>query len=853
MTYAPTGEPISGGRCGGGIGGSVGGAVGLGLAFVAAVSLSTPALAGQIGSFGHSIVIAGDQVIVAEPNPTFRPGTVYVYEEANGSWNLSSTLRAPGHGRADGFGTALARMGNSLFIGQRGGPLHLFELGNGLEWTSTGQIEGAGVGGIEPRCRDFGYCDSDFGLTLAARDGWLFVGAPGRSARSWGSVPGAVHAYRRDGTDRWVHQQTLYGSAGADGDGFGAAIAFTPHGLLVGAPGADETVTGGPVARRLEARARRRSGDPPPGSRTAVGLVYEFRRDEDGWQEVSILEGIAEANANFGSAIAVAGGRVLVGAPGASDGRGSVVSYSDDDGMGRWVANAARLALAGGERGDRFGSALAIADGDIWVGAPAERGYDNGAVYVYEADEDGTLPAVPHRLEFPNAGTIQRDRYGSLIVAEGNVVAVGAPGVYHRFGAVHIWQRAPDGAWNDAGVMTGPADALDPIIGDEHRCTDGKAGPFDCDRVDLLSFFPNSMLKAKGQEYGIHTNDLWGWTDPHDGREYALVGRIDGTSFVDVTDPSNPVLVGDLPKPPGTPSSQLWRDIKTYRNHAYIVADGSADYGMQVFDLTRLREVPRSEMPALFEPDDHYLDFAGSHNIIINEETGYAYAVGNSGPRENCGGGLHMIDLTDPINPRFLGCGPALRVHDSQCVVYRGPDERYRGREVCLNSAEEAFEISDVTEKADPVSIARASSPKAVYIHQGWLTPDHRYFYQNDELDVLEGSVETTRTLIWDIADLEDPVLVNQFMGSFPASAHNHYLKDGLLYQANYRHGMQVLDISDPVNPREVAFFDTAPYQEGPGLSGAWSVYPFFESGTVIVSSMQEGLFVLRMRETPTS
>ena len=124
------------------------------------------------------------------------------------------------------------------------------------------------------------------------------------------------------------------------------------------------------------------------------------------------------------------------------------------------------------------------------------------------------------------------------------------------------------------------------------------------------------------------------------------------------------------------------------------------------------------------------------------------------------------------------------------------------------------------------MSVARASSPKAAYIHQGWLTPDHRYFYQNDELDVLEGSVETTRTLIWDLADVEDPILVSQFMGRFPASAHNLYAKDDLVYQANYRHGLRVLDISDPASPREVGFFDTAPYHGGPGLSGAWSSIP---------------------------
>ena len=112
------------------------------------------------------------------------------------------------------------------------------------------------------------------------------------------------------------------------------------------------------------------------------------------------------------------------------------------------------------------------------------------------------------------------------------------------------------------------------------------------------------------------------------------MGRNDGTSFIDVTDPTNPVLIGDLPKPWGTPPSQLWRDIKTYKGYAYIVADGAGDHGMQVFDLTRLRDVENP--PALFEPDLHYTDIASSHNVIINEESGFAYTV--DGP--TCGGGL---------------------------------------------------------------------------------------------------------------------------------------------------------------------------------------------------------------------
>ena len=834
------------------------------LAPLALASLIASPLAAQSGSFGNSVVFDGDELHIAEPNPNFRSGAVYVFRRSGDDWRESAIIRAPDSERADGFGTVLARTGNTLFVGQKGGPLHVFERSPDGDWRPAGTVEGDGVQGVDPGCGQYGYCGTDFGLTLAAADDWLFVGAPGAAPTQRRpdepeepEAPGAVHAYQRDASGQWVQRATLQPADGMPGDGFGSAIVFTAHGALIGAPGWDAPTSD---LEGLE----------------AAGRVYHYRLGEGGWEEVGALDAAPEANANYGSAIAAAGERVLIGAPGADDSRGAVLAHSWNDDLARWVAGSGRLALPNGESGDLFGAAVAIAGGamageamahgDIWVGAPTTRGYETGSVYVYESggQRGAAFPPAgdPHRIQLAQAETVEQDRFGGLIVAGADLVAVGAPGMHHQSGSVHLYERgdtpgdaraqAAAPAWHDAGTLVSAPDALGALVGEERRCTDGMVGPFDCDEVELLSFIPNSILRDGVRARGVRTNDNWGWTDPVTGQEYALVGRNDGTSFIDITDPSNPVLVGDLPKPWGTPPSQLWRDIKTYRDHAYIVADGAGEHGMQVFDLTRLRDV--DEMPALFEPDTHYRGIASSHNIVINEESGFAYAVGNRGGGESCGGGLHMMDIRDPKNPQFVGCFAHERgTHDSQCVVYHGPDERYHDRELCLNSNGAYFEISDVTDKDNPVAVSRATSPNYAYIHQGWLTPDHRYFFQDDESDVLRGSVETTRTLIWDLSDVEDPVLAREFMGSMPASAHNLYLKDGFAYQANYRYGLHVLDIEDPLNPREVGYFDTSPYHEGPGFSGAWSTYPFFESGTVIVTSLQEGLFVLKKRDRPVS
>ena len=218
-----------------------------------------------------------------------------------------------------------------------------------------------------------------------------------------------------------------------------------------------------------------------------------------------------------------------------------------------------------------------------------------------------------------------------------------------------------------------------------------------------------------------------------------------------------------------------------------------------------------------------------------------------------------MVDIRDPLTPTFAGCYTdteglvwAGRTHDAQCVEYVGPDADFRGRQICFASNETALRIVDVTDKDDPVSIASATYPGMAYIHQGWLTEDQRYYYMNDELDELTALAERTRTLVWDVAELDDPVLVAEHFGSTTATDHNLYIRGDRMYQANYQAGLRVLDISNPENPEEIGFFDTTPYEGNPPtMSGAWTAYPFFESGTVVVSSTQEGLFLLRPVRRP--
>ena len=201
------------------------------------------------------------------------------------------------------------------------------------------------------------------------------------------------------------------------------------------------------------------------------------------------------------------------------------------------------------------------------------------------------------------------------------------------------------------------------------RCENGTAAGHACDRVDLVSRLARHDLDAAD---AVMLNDIWGWTDTLTGRDYALVGKMDGTAFVDVTDPATPRFLGHLPATAGTEVS-MWRDIKVFADHAFIVALSAGAHGMQVFDLTRLRDI---DEPREFAATTLYAGVDGAINVAINEETGFAYLTGSTGSRP-CGGGLHIVDIQIPVRPKFAGCfahaGTGRRntgyAHDAQCVI----------------------------------------------------------------------------------------------------------------------------------------------------------------------------------------
>lgn len=425
---------------------------------------------------------------------------------------------------------------------------------------------------------------------------------------------------------------------------------------------------------------------------------------------------------------------------------------------------------------------------------------------------------------------------------------------------------------------------------------------FDCLRVDFLSYMNIEQLGG-GEVKGNAVSDMWGWvddnatpTDATDDKYYAIVGLYCSTAFVNVTDPENPVLVGTLPdttemdgsactdiagtsKPGQAKSAKhdeagklagaVWRDIKVENNTAYIVSDHfnsdtndaipNGGPGLQAFDLTRLRtEDADPATPAVeFDNDLAYYTDVGTFNAhnVFTYSTGtdsFAVVVGaTSGTKvcagQNAGGPLffHIATNGSPQPPTFVGkfCADGY-THDIECVVYSGPDTIHQGREICFASNVDTLTIFDATNKTAFIQLSRTGYPYAGYTHQGSLDAQQKYFYQGDELDE-KNYVLPTRTLVWDVSDLDAPELTNGYLAPVNSIDHNMYVHGDYLYQSNYTSGLRILDIHSREAPYQKAFFDTYPANNNPEFAGTWSNY-LFPDGTVGLSDIYGGLYMLK-------
>ncbi len=326
--------------------------------------------------------------------------------------------------------------------------------------------------------------------------------------------------------------------------------------------------------------------------------------------------------------------------------------------------------------------------------------------------------------------------------------------------------------------------------------------------------------------------DCWGYTSPT-GREYAIMTFTGGLSFIEVTNPSSPVILQNFP----SAGSSLWADAKVIGETCYFIKD-RFDTGLQVYDLTQIDNGIVTKT----------LEFRGSgiewaHNVIAHEESETIYLAGANAPTD----GLVAIDVSNPAAPVVIGqYSGASYIHDAQVVTWPHPGP-WEGRTIAFCfAARQGIDIVDVTNPAAMTQLTRINYPGLSYSHQGWVDVERRILFQNDELDEVEGEVATTTTRVFDVSNLESPTTMGSFSTGLTTIDHNLYIRDGFVYQANYQSGMRIFDIrTDPVNPTEVGWIDTFPADDALTFDGAWNVFPYFPSGNVLISDINRGLFVV--------
>ncbi|MFT5082101.1 MAG: choice-of-anchor B domain-containing protein [Lentisphaeria bacterium] len=381
-------------------------------------------------------------------------------------------------------------------------------------------------------------------------------------------------------------------------------------------------------------------------------------------------------------------------------------------------------------------------------------------------------------------------------------------------------------------------------------CSAGVAEGFPCNNINLQRHFALSELKSQAQA----ASDTWGFTDLNTQREYALIGLTNGVAVVDVSDAANAYVVSTV-----TGAGSSWRDIKilqqfdqaTQRWHAYAYVTNEASGGLAIIDL--------SDLPNDVSVIPYSSDFGAAHNVYL-ANTDYTFGVALSGVAPVLsvagssvnGGRNRMYALTNPASPTVISTNTGSYMHDT--ATHRVRDSRKDTQ--CENSAnanvcqvladfnEGSVEVWDITDPASPSLLSNIQYNEAGYVHSGWFSEDGLFLFVHDELDERDNGVNTT-VRVYDMSNLRSPQPAGVWSGPSRAIDHNGFVRGNRYYMSNYTEGLTVLDISDPAGPSRVGHFDTVPSTSAASFSGAWGVFPFYGSNTIVVSDINTGLYVL--------
>jgi choice-of-anchor B domain-containing protein len=322
-------------------------------------------------------------------------------------------------------------------------------------------------------------------------------------------------------------------------------------------------------------------------------------------------------------------------------------------------------------------------------------------------------------------------------------------------------------------------------------------------------------------------NEMWGHAV--NGKEYAIIGSTMGVHFIDVTDPASPTEAFFVEAGTAGPQA-VNRDYKNYQDYLYAVCDQGNTSTLQIIDMSNL---PNS-IEVVYDSDAL---IRRSHTIFIDQSNARLYAL--SVADANSYSAMRVYDISNPIAPVFLashntfGGNTVGHVHAAfvkDHIAY-------------LNCGYDGLFVVDFTNAVAPVLLGSLTDYlQSGYNHSGWLTEDESYYYFTDENHGSDLKAV-------DVSNLSN-LSVNHFFnagsqGANNSIAHNPLVAGNYLYVSYYYDGLQVYDISDPANPMHVLYYDTSTEPNLESYKGAWGVYPFLPSGNILVSDMQNGLFVV--------
>jgi choice-of-anchor B domain-containing protein len=354
----------------------------------------------------------------------------------------------------------------------------------------------------------------------------------------------------------------------------------------------------------------------------------------------------------------------------------------------------------------------------------------------------------------------------------------------------------------------------------------------EVNQLDLLSQWKDPALVGS-TAYNNTYNEVWGLKVG--GIEYAVIGSTFGTHILDISDPTNPTEVQRIPGA-GQGRSIIHRDYHDFQCYLYAVCDEGPST-LQIIDISNLPD----EAPVVY--DDNAL-IRRSHNIFIDSSSARLYSFASRG--EVIGySAMAIFDISNPVEPELIaehnvfGNINAGHVHDG--FVHR--DTAY------LNCGNAGFAIVDFSDPVNPTTINTLRPneyPMAGYNHSCWRSTDGTAIYMADE----NWNADIKVVDISDHNNLDIPMTFDAGNDNPNSIPHNQVVACDRLFVSYYYDGLQVYDISDPLNPQRSHFFPTSSASHRASYEGAWGVYPLLPSGNILVSDMQEGLFILEPLDT---